>query len=121
MQNDRPGANQAVVINRTAFKMGVVADDAAVTNDGWMLSRAMNNGAVLNGGLRSNPDGTMVTAKHSARPDCRFRTNRDVTNDDCVGVHEGGGIDGGNSITKGINGHCVGPLNARLRIDHHIT
>ena len=44
-------ADEAVVLNRAALKMSVMADDTAVTNDGWMLSRAVNHRAILNGGL----------------------------------------------------------------------
>ena len=49
-------ADEAVVFNRTALKMSVMADNAAVSNSGWMLSRAVNDRAILNGGLRANGD-----------------------------------------------------------------
>ena len=56
---------------------------------------------------RAHGDRPVVAAQDGARPDARLGADRDVPDDDRVGVHEGVGVDARCDALELVNGHGV--------------
>ena len=48
--------------------MNHVAEDAVVTNHGWVFESRMQHAIVLHAGALANPDFAVVATQHGARP-----------------------------------------------------
>ncbi len=97
----RPGFNCA------AFEVDEVTHDAVISHGRRGMGRGVNHTTVLNRSARSDRDVAMITAQHRLWPDRAFRADRDVPDDRGIGMNESGGVDVGNEVAKGVNGHPV--------------
>ncbi len=95
--------------------MNHVANDAIVTNDRGALGCGVQHTVVLHAGASSDGDVPLVAAQHRARPHGAVRADVNIADDDRVGVHKGVGMDVGNEVAEGINGHDV-----RVPIRHDV-
>jgi hypothetical protein len=68
MQHDRTRGHLCAIFNNAALKVHDVANDAIVTNNGWVLWRGVDNGVVLNAGSCTNLDVPVITAEHGTWP-----------------------------------------------------
>ena len=105
LQDDRPGADQAAVLDHAALEVGVVADHAVIADDRVERRGAVDDGAVLDRGAGPHPDRAVVAAQHRGRPDGRLGAERHVADDHGVGVHERLRVDLRDAVTQGVQRH----------------
>ena len=82
-------------------------NDAVVANNRWPLGSRVQHAVVLHAGASPNCDVAIVPAQHRPRPHRALRADVNVADDDGVGVHKGIGMDVGNAVAEGINGHVA--------------
>jgi hypothetical protein len=71
---------------------------------GW-AGRGVNDGAVLDRGSFAHDDVPVVASQHRSRPHRRLGADADVADDHRIGVHIGGGIDGGLAVAQRVDRH----------------
>ena len=108
MEDDAPRSGQRLIFESAAFQVSQVSDNAAVADDGGESRSGMHDGAVLDGRSRPHRDGSVVAPEDGARPHARFGANRDITDDDGVGVDKGVGVDARRDAFDFVDGHGRG-------------
>ena len=108
MENDAPRSGQRLIFESAALQMGQVSDDAAVADDGGESRTGMHDGAVLDGSSRAHGDGSVVAPEDGAGPHARFGADRDIPDDDGVGVHKGVRVDVRRHAFDFVHGHGPG-------------
>jgi hypothetical protein len=93
VEDDGPRAHETAVLDRAALKVGVVADDAVVSDHGGPLLGGVHDGAVLDRRALADDDLPEVRPKHRAGPDRRLCADPDVADDHRVGVDVGVRVD----------------------------
>jgi hypothetical protein len=67
----------------------------------------MYNRSVLNAGAGANDDFAIISAKNCPCPNGGFRSNSDTSNNYCIGMNIGSGVNVGNLGSESINRHTV--------------
>ena len=114
------------VLDGAALEVRQVADDAVVTDDGRVLGRGVQDGAVLHTRARADVDLSVVTAQHRGGPDGALGADGHRADDHGVGVDERARIDVGHLVTEGIHRHghdrnAVPWLGMPVRIEIELT
>ena len=81
------------IFEDAALEMSEMPDDAAVTDDRREVGSGVDDGAVLNGRTRPDPDFAEVAAQDCVGPHTRLGADRDVPDDHGLGMDEGVGVD----------------------------
>ncbi len=89
--------------------------DAVVAHNGGPLGGRVQHAIVLHARASPDCDVAVVAPQHRPRPHRALLSNVDVADDDGVGVHKGIGMNVGNAVSEGINGHI-----ARVPIRNHV-
>ncbi len=87
--------NEGVIVDDATLEVSVVSDGATVPDDRVSSVRAMEHGAILDRGLISDHNPTMVAAQNGTGPHTGLRADDDVPDDYCFGAYECVGCDPG--------------------------
>ena len=93
VQHDAARARQRLVLEGAALEVREVPDDAAVADDGGEARPGVDHRPVLNRRRGADGDRAVVAAQDGVRPHARLGADRDVADDDGVGVDVGLGVD----------------------------
>ena len=105
VQDHGRSADERPVVDGATLQVGQVADQDFVADGGRSFDRDVEYRAVLHVASGTDHDRSGVGPDHGTRPDRAVRADAHVADQDCVGVHIGGGVDERLEVGEGVDRH----------------